>query len=96
MEQVKPKSITREDIIDAIMRMQERGEFPNTISMNPKQYCKLRSFPNYSEEFLYGCQIVNYEMGSIEGLIIQVIPGLDDKSIYVSKKNLTENNLKWG
>lgn len=96
MEQVIASVITQDDIIDAMAKMQERGEFPNTISLNPNQFCKLKQLPGYSEDFLYGCQVVNYEMGAIEGLIVQVIPGVSDKGIYLSIKPLGEKfKMKW-
>ena len=95
MEKVISNGITQKDIVDAIEKMLERDEYPNTITMNPEMFYHIRTLPGYSEHFLYGIQIIDNEMGTIEGLVIQVVPNFGN-SIYVHTKPINKKiNFKW-
>lgn len=81
-EQVKP-SISQNDIVDAISKMVNRKEYPNVLVTSVKGFSLIRKFPGYSPNFLYGKQIIENEMGHIEGLVVQVIIDLPHDIMYI-------------
>ena len=82
-EDVKPSVINSNDIVDAMAKMQERGIFPSMLVTTPKGYAALRLLPSYNPEFLYGKEVVENELGAIEGLVVQVLVDLPENTMYL-------------
>ena len=97
MEKVIASKIIQEDIIDAMHNMQERGEFPNTIVVSPKEFAHLRTLPGFNPDSLYGTQVIENEMGTIEGLVIRVLTETTPpNSIYLKTEELGKDfPFKW-
>lgn len=81
-EQIKP-SISQDDIVAAISKMINRKEYPNVLVTSVKGFSLIRKFPGYSPNFLYEKQIIENEMGHIEGLVVQVITDFPSDIMYI-------------
>lgn len=82
----KPNTIGQVDIINAIEKLVNKKQYPDTLIVNPTGYSHIRKLAMFNSNFLYGKPLYDgIEFGHFEGLVVVVSQNCPPNFVFLAR-----------